>query len=107
LTEGTPNIHPGQGTANRRFFFRNAMLELLWVNDEQFVQGPRALAPAPTNALLGDAYAAQHPGTPSPQAIQSVAVHLLALYAVLEKGVASEMALWVVATLCANDCGLI
>lgn len=34
LTEGTSNSHPGQGTANRRFFFRNAMLELLWVHDE-------------------------------------------------------------------------
>ena len=21
LTEGDPNVHPGQGTANRRFFF--------------------------------------------------------------------------------------
>lgn len=34
LLEGTPNRHPGQGTACRRFFFRNAMLELLWVEDE-------------------------------------------------------------------------
>jgi len=33
LTEGSPNRHPGQGTACRRFFFRNAMLELLWVED--------------------------------------------------------------------------
>jgi hypothetical protein len=33
LTEGEPNRHRGQGTANRRFFFRNAMLELLWVDD--------------------------------------------------------------------------
>src|SRR5450755_422213 len=31
LVEGSPNQHPGQGTACRRFFFRNAMLELLWV----------------------------------------------------------------------------
>jgi|SRR5579862_94241 len=35
LTEGEPNTHPGQGTANRRFFFHNAMLELIWVHDEQ------------------------------------------------------------------------
>jgi hypothetical protein len=34
VTEGESNIHPGQGTANRRFFFHNAMLELLWVHDE-------------------------------------------------------------------------
>ena len=33
LSEGAPNRHPGQGTANRRFFFDNAFLELLWVDD--------------------------------------------------------------------------
>jgi hypothetical protein len=33
LTEGSPNRHPGQGTANRRFFFQNAFLELVWVED--------------------------------------------------------------------------
>jgi hypothetical protein len=32
LTEGQPNNHPGQGTACRRFFFRNAYLELVWVH---------------------------------------------------------------------------
>jgi hypothetical protein len=31
LIEGSPNAHPGQGTANRRFFFANSFLELLWV----------------------------------------------------------------------------
>jgi len=31
LTEGSPNVHPGQGTACRRFFFENAMLELIWI----------------------------------------------------------------------------
>jgi hypothetical protein len=35
LVEGTSNSHPGQGTTNRRFFFRNAMLELLWVYDAE------------------------------------------------------------------------
>ncbi|MDR2743707.1 MAG: hypothetical protein LBB66_00660 [Desulfovibrio sp.] len=30
ITEGSPNVHPGQGTACRRFFFHNFMLELLW-----------------------------------------------------------------------------
>jgi len=34
LVEGTPNRHPGQGTACRRFFFSNAMLELLWLENE-------------------------------------------------------------------------
>lgn len=33
LTEGLPNVHPGQGTACRRFFFANSYLELLWVSD--------------------------------------------------------------------------
>jgi hypothetical protein len=33
FVEGSSNTHPGQGTANRRFFFENFMLELLWVTD--------------------------------------------------------------------------
>lgn len=33
LVEGSPNRHPGQGTACRRFFFQNAMLEFLWIED--------------------------------------------------------------------------
>ncbi len=33
LLEGEPNIHLGQGTSNRRFFFSNMMLELLWVSN--------------------------------------------------------------------------
>jgi hypothetical protein len=35
LREGPRNDHPGQGTSNRRFFFANAMLELLWVRDAE------------------------------------------------------------------------
>lgn len=56
--------------------------------------GEPPLAPAPMNGLLVDAYAAQHPGTPSPQAIQSVAVHLLTLHGVFAGGVGVERALW-------------
>ena len=33
LVEGTSNIHPGQDTTNRRFFFDGGFLELLWVSD--------------------------------------------------------------------------
>ena len=33
LTEGSSNVHLGQGTRNRRFFFENAYLELVWVDD--------------------------------------------------------------------------
>lgn len=36
--------------------------------------------------LTVDTYAVQHPGRPSPQAIQSVAVHLISLHAILELG---------------------
>ncbi len=31
--EGPGNTHPGQGTANRRFYFANGMLEFIWVQD--------------------------------------------------------------------------
>ncbi len=57
--------------------------------------GEPPLAPAPTNGLIGDAYAAQHPGVPSDQAIQSVAVHLLVLHGVFARGVEPASALWV------------
>ncbi len=57
--------------------------------------GEPPLAPHPMNCLIVDAYAAQHPGTPSPQSIQSVAVHLLALYGVLVKNVSPENVLWI------------
>lgn len=33
LIEGPPNDHPGQGTDDRRFFFCNSALELLYVRD--------------------------------------------------------------------------
>jgi hypothetical protein len=48
--------------------------------------GEPPVAPSPLRELLVDAYAAQHPGVPSEQAIQSVAVHLIALYGVLVRG---------------------
>jgi hypothetical protein len=41
FVEGSSNTHPGQGTANRRFFFENFMLELLWVADAAEVQSER------------------------------------------------------------------
>jgi Family of unknown function (DUF5946) len=55
--------------------------------------GEPPLAPHPLNGLLADAYAAQHHGVPSPQAIQSVAVHLLTLYGMLVRGVTPSKAL--------------
>jgi hypothetical protein len=47
LHEGPPNSHPGQGTANRRFFFPNAYLELLWIENPVEARG----APANTTQL--------------------------------------------------------
>jgi hypothetical protein len=41
LVEGSGNRHRGQGTANRRFFFWNAYLELLWVSDEAEARSPK------------------------------------------------------------------
>ncbi len=38
LVEGSPNRHPSQGTACRRFYFHNAILELLWVANETEAQ---------------------------------------------------------------------
>lgn len=35
LSEGSGNIHKGVGTANRRFFFENFYLEILWVENEE------------------------------------------------------------------------
>jgi Glyoxalase-like domain len=38
LVEGRSNRHQGQGTINRCFFFHNAMLELLWVDEPAAAQ---------------------------------------------------------------------
>ena len=43
LLEGSANTHSGQGTANRRFFFSNAYLELLWVSDPAEAQQENVL----------------------------------------------------------------
>jgi Glyoxalase-like domain len=34
LTEGSNRVHAGQGTANRKFYFENFFLEILWVHNE-------------------------------------------------------------------------
>ncbi|MCV6608112.1 MAG: VOC family protein [Campylobacterales bacterium] len=38
LDEGSSNVHPGQGTANRRFFFENFMIELLFIENLEDLQ---------------------------------------------------------------------
>lgn len=40
LSEGTANVHPGQGTACRRFFFQNAYIELAWVINIAEIKNP-------------------------------------------------------------------
>jgi hypothetical protein len=41
LTEGSNRIHPGQGTVNRKFYFENIYLELLWVINEEEILNER------------------------------------------------------------------
>jgi hypothetical protein len=52
------------------------------------------LAPNEFNNLIVDAYAVQHPGTPSNQTINSLAVHSMVLYGILTRGFKPDQALW-------------
>ena len=45
LTEGSNRIHPGQGTRNRKFYFENFFLEIVWVSNETEI---RSESTAPT-----------------------------------------------------------
>lgn len=56
LLEGSGNTHPGQGTANRRFFLRNAFIELLWVADAAELASERT-RPTRLGERLADAAA--------------------------------------------------
>lgn len=47
---------------------------------------------AAAHRLTVDSYAVQHPGQPSPQSIQSVALHLISLSLVLEHGATMRQA---------------
>jgi len=40
LTEGSNRTHQGQGTTNRKFYFENFFLEILWVTSEQEIRSP-------------------------------------------------------------------
>lgn len=42
LVEGIPNDHPGQGTANRRFFLPNSTIEILYLRDADEASNGRA-----------------------------------------------------------------
>ena len=41
FAEGSENTHPGQGTANRRFFFRNSVIELLYLHNSAEARSER------------------------------------------------------------------
>lgn len=43
LTEGSTRVHPGQGTTNRKFYFENFFLEILWVHDAEEINSPLLL----------------------------------------------------------------
>jgi len=58
LVEGSRNVHEGQGTANRRFFFAGGYLEFVWVEDEREAQGELT---APTR--LYERWAGRHGAT--------------------------------------------
>ena len=53
------------------------------------------IASGELNPLLLDAYCVQHHGVVSRQAINSVAVHALSLFGVLEKGVSADKTYWI------------
>ncbi len=52
------------------------------------------LEPAAYNAIVVDIFAAQHPGLPSNQMINSVAIHLMVLHGIFEANFKPEQALW-------------
>jgi hypothetical protein len=43
LTEGSCRVHSGQGTANRKFYFGNFFLEIIWVQNETEIRSPAVL----------------------------------------------------------------
>jgi len=40
LSEGSSRVHIGQGTTNRKFYFSNFFLEVLWVHDDSELISP-------------------------------------------------------------------
>ena len=55
LREGSSNRHPGRGDGtNRRFFFANAFLELVWVADSIEVQSKMVLPTQLVGALVAN-----------------------------------------------------
>jgi hypothetical protein len=88
-----PNIAPGQEWNSTSLYWCFTKLLEAFFQFSQCWRPP--VAPGRLNPLLLDAYCVQHHGTPSPQAINSVAVHALVLHGVLVAGVAPGDALWI------------
>jgi hypothetical protein len=40
--EGSSRVHPDQGTRNRKFYFQNFFLEILWVHNEEELKNGKA-----------------------------------------------------------------
>jgi hypothetical protein len=68
-----------------------------WSIFSNLMVGEPEVAPSKLGELVRDAYLAQHHGTLSAQAIQSVAVHLLVLYGVLRLKEAPSRSVWILA----------
>lgn len=60
FVEGSSRVHVGQGTTNRKFYFDNFFLELLWVIDQQEVSS-QLVAPTKLGERAGWA---SHQGSP-------------------------------------------
>jgi Family of unknown function (DUF5946) len=80
-----------EGGAIHRYMTSSAAC---WATFNALNDPARPLASAEFNNLIVDAYAVQHPGTPSDQTINSVAIHSMVLYGVLTRGFAPNQAMW-------------
>ncbi|PNY80144.1 DUF5946 family protein [Deinococcus koreensis] len=90
--EGCGAVLPVQDGPTHRYMASSAAC---WATFTGLSDPHRPLAGAAFDALIVDAYAAQHPGRPSPQTINSVAIHLMVLCGVLEHSFRPDQALWV------------
>ncbi|MEY4530333.1 MAG: hypothetical protein RLZZ156_1054 [Deinococcota bacterium] len=65
-----------------------------WAAFNQLSDPNFQLEPSGYNTLIVDTYAAQHPGVPSNQTINSVAIHLMVLHGIFEHQFQPSQALW-------------
>jgi len=43
FTEGSSRVHPGQGTQNRKFYFGNCYIEILWADNQDDLRSERVI----------------------------------------------------------------